>query len=108
MAVGSGYVYLSLLGTLLILVVLNYLTYFEKFIDRHHKIREYKIAVVNYHDIQHCEELFKRNHLKFTLAKQQYTQGNLSTTWVVTGNNKNHEILMKNLMEDDKIIAYQF
>lgn len=108
MAVGSGYVYLSLLGTLLILVVLNYLTYFEKFIDRHHKIREYKIAVVNYHDIQHCEELFKKNHLKFTLAKQQYTQGNLSTTWVVTGNNTNHEILMKSLMEDDKIIAYQF
>jgi putative Mg2+ transporter-C (MgtC) family protein len=108
MAVGSGYFYIALLGTILILLVLNTLTFFERFIDKKHKIREYKIAVVNYHDIKHCEELFKTNHLKFMMSKQQYTQGNLATTWIVTGNNSNHENLMKNLMEDEKIIAYQF
>ncbi len=108
MAVGSGYVYLSLLGTVLVLLVLNSLTFFEKFIDKVHKIREYKIAVTDYHDIPHCEALFKNHQLKFSLSKQQYTQGNLSTTWIVTGKNTRHEALMKNLMTDDKIIAYQF
>lgn len=108
MAVGSGYVYLALLGTALVLLILSSLTYFERFIDKKHKIREYKIAVVNYHDIKHCEELFVKNNLKFILSKQQYTQGNLATTWIITGNNTHHEALMKNLMEDEKIIAYQF
>ncbi|WP_051289183.1 MgtC/SapB family protein [Chryseobacterium daeguense] len=108
MAVGSGYVYLAVLGIILILLILSSLTIFEKLIDREHKIREYKIAVVNYHDIEHCEEIFKKNHLKFSISKQQYTQGNLATSWIVTGKSIHHKALMKNLMEDEKIIAYQF
>jgi putative Mg2+ transporter-C (MgtC) family protein len=108
MAVGSGYVYLSLLGTVLVLLILNSLTYLQNFIDNNHKIREYKIAVVSPKDIEHCQDLFKSHHLKFIVAKQQYTQGNLSTSWILTGKNTNHEALMKSLMDDEKIIAYQF
>jgi putative Mg2+ transporter-C (MgtC) family protein len=108
MAVGSGYVYLSLLGTVLVLLILNSLTYLQNFIDNNHKIREYKIAVVSSKDIEHCQDLFKSHHLKFIVAKQQYTKGNLSTSWILTGKNTNHEALMKSLMDDEKIIAYQF
>lgn len=108
MAVGSGYVYLSILGTILVLLTLSTLTLFEIFIDKKHKIREYKIAVVNYQDIKHCEEIFKLNHLKSSVSKQQYTQGNIAITWIITGTSANHEALIKTLMEDEKIIAYQF
>jgi len=108
MAIGSGYVYLSLLGTVLVLLILSSLTYFEKYIDRKHKIREYKIAVINAKEIPHCEDLFKKHSLKFVISKQQYTQGNLATSWILTGKNTNHEALMKDLMEDETIIAYQF
>ena len=108
MAVGSGYVYLAVLGTVLILLILSSLTNLEKLIDREHKIREYKIAVNKYHDIPYCEELFRKHNLKYSVSKQQYTQGNLSTSWIITGKNTNHEALMKSLMEDDHIIAYQF
>ncbi|WP_449386692.1 MgtC/SapB family protein [Chryseobacterium lineare] len=108
MAVGSGYVYLAFMGTVLVLLILSSLNQFEKLIDREHKIREYKIAVVNYHDVPYCEELFRAHHLKFAISKQQYTQGNLATSWIITGKNINHEALMKSLMEDERIIAYQF
>ncbi len=108
MAIGSGYVYLSLLGTVLILLILSSLTYFEKFIDKKHKIREYKIAVTQAEEVPHCEELFRKHNLKFVVSKQQYTQGNLATSWILTGKNTNHEALMKDLMEDERIIAYQF
>ncbi len=108
MAVGSGYVYLALLGTILVLVILSSLTRFENLIDKEHKIREYKIAVTNYRDMPYCEELFRKHHLKYSVSKQQYNQGNLSTTWTITGKKINHEALMKNLMEDERIIAYQF
>ncbi|SHK44177.1 MgtC/SapB family protein [Chryseobacterium polytrichastri] len=108
MAVGSGYVYLSLLGTALILFILHSLTYLQNFIDNNHKIREYKIAVTSSEQIRHCEELFRNNNLKHLMIGQQYTLGNLSTTWRLTGKNKRHETLIKQLMNDPKIIAYQF
>ncbi|MGE4514645.1 MAG: MgtC/SapB family protein [Chryseobacterium sp.] len=108
MAVGSGYVYLAVTGAVLVLLILGSLNHFEKFIDREHKIREYKIAVINHLDIPYCEELFRKNHLRYAILKQQYTQGNLSTSWIITGRNINHEALMKSLMEDERIIAYQF
>ncbi|REC63382.1 MgtC/SapB family protein [Chryseobacterium pennae] len=47
MAVGSGYVYFSLLGTALVLIILSALTYLQSFIDNYNKIREYKVGVTN-------------------------------------------------------------
>lgn len=108
MAVGSGYVYLSLLGTVLVLLILSSLTYLQNFIDNNHKIREYKIVVTASDEIRHCEELFRNNNLKHLMIRQQYTVGNLATTWRLTGKNKHHETLIKQLMNDPKIIAYQF
>ncbi|MFP3833294.1 MgtC/SapB family protein [Chryseobacterium sp. SIMBA_028] len=108
MAVGSGYVYFSLLGTALVLIVLSALTYLQSFIDNYNKIREYKIAVTDSIGFKHCETIFKDHHLKYLMIKQQYTQGNLTVTWRLTGKNSYHEEVIKCLMEDPKIIAYQF
>ncbi|MDN3694501.1 MgtC/SapB family protein [Chryseobacterium tructae] len=108
MAVGSGYVYFSLLGTALVLIILSALTYLQSFIDNYHKVREYKIGFSHSEDARHCEELFKEHHLKYLLIKQQYTQGNITVTWRITGKNTQHEKLMKDLIDDSKIIAYQF
>ncbi|MDY0931584.1 MgtC/SapB family protein [Chryseobacterium sp. CFBP8996] len=108
MAVGSGYVYLSLLGTVLVLLILSSLTYFQTYIDHTHKIREYKIAVSNKESLDYCEELFKRNHLKFVVVKQQFSKGSSSTTWLLTGKNNHHENLIQQMMNDEKIDSFQF
>ncbi|EJL74266.1 MgtC/SapB family protein [Chryseobacterium populi] len=108
MAVGSGYVYLSLLGTVLVLLILSSLNYLQNFIDNNHKIREYKISVSDSEYIEHCEDLFRQHHLKYLMMRQQYTEGNLATIWRLTGKNNHHENLIKSLMDDKKIIAYQF
>ncbi|AZB30204.1 MULTISPECIES: MgtC/SapB family protein [Chryseobacterium] len=108
MAVGSGYVYLSLLGTVLVLLILSSLTYFQTYIDHTHKIREYKIAVSNRENLDYCEQLFKRNHLKFVVIKQQFSKGSSSTTWLLTGKNNHHENLIKQMMNDEKIDSFQF
>lgn len=108
MAVGSGYVYLSLLGTVLVLLILSSLTYFQTYIDHTHKIREYKIAVSNRENLDYCEELFKRNHLKFVVIKQQFSKGSSNTTWLLTGKNNHHENLIQQMMNDEKIDSFQF
>ena len=108
MAVGSGYVYLSLLGTVLVLLILSSLTYFQTYIDHRHKIREYKIAVSNRENLDYCEELFKMNHLKFVVVKQQFSKGSSNTTWIITGKNNHHENLIQQMMNDEKIDSFQF
>lgn len=108
MAVGAGYVYLSLLGTVLVLLILSSLTYFQTYIDHTHKIREYKIAVSNRENLDYCEELFKRNHLKFVVVKQQFSKGSSNTTWLLTGKNNHHENLIQQMMNDEKIDSFQF
>ncbi|MCX8534274.1 MgtC/SapB family protein [Chryseobacterium luquanense] len=108
MALGSGYVYLSLLGTVLILLILSSLTYFQNFIDSNHKIREYKIVVSNKEGLQYCENLFKENNLKFIIIRQQFSSENLVTTWRLTGKNRCHDILIKVMMSDQKINSFAF
>jgi len=108
MAVGSGYVYLSLVGTALVLLILSALIYLQEFIDNRHKIREYRIAVSGREDIQYCEKVFKDHHLKYLLIKLQYTKDNLAITWKLTGDNKDHDKIIQSLINDPKIIAYQF
>lgn len=108
MAVGAGYVYLSLLGTVLILLILSSLSYFQNFIDQNHKLREYKITVSKPEDLKYCENLFKTHQLKFTVVKQQFSKENLSTGWLLTGKNKNHEMLIQQMMYDEKINSFQF
>lgn len=108
MAVGSGYVYLAVLGTLLVLLILSSLTFFERLIDKEHKIREYRITVASHHDMEYCKNLFERHHLKSIISKQQYSEGMLTTSWIITGKGAGHEALMKSLMEDEKITGYEF
>ena len=108
MAVGSGYVYLSFLGTVLVLLILSSLTYFQNYIDQNHKIREYKINVSHKNDLEYCKILFKDNHLKSAMIKQQFSKEGSVTSWLLTGKNDNHENLILQMMSDEKINSFQF
>lgn len=108
MAIGSGYVYLSVLGTFLVLLVLSSLHFIEKMIDQRHKISEYKISVLNKNDLAYSESLFTNNHLKYCIEAQDYNGERIFTTYIITGKRHQHEALRKQLMDDDKITSYQF
>ena len=108
MCVGSGYIYLALLGFALVMAILSLLTYLQDYIDNHHKIREYKITTSSQDDFIYCESIFKKHHLNFTITKQQYGQGILATTWRLSGKNRHHQALIHQLMDDEKITSYQF
>ncbi|MGG1923826.1 MgtC/SapB family protein [Chryseobacterium cucumeris] len=108
MAVGSGYVYIALLGTTLVLLILSALTYLQNFIDNYNKVREYKIAVTDSQDIKYCENIFKENHLRYQMLKQQYSQESFTVIWRLTGKNSHHEEVISSLVDDPKIKAYQF
>ncbi|MCI3938374.1 MgtC/SapB family protein [Chryseobacterium aahli] len=108
MAVGSGYVYLSLMGTVLVLLILSSLTYLQNFIDNNHKIREYRIVVKNFEDVAYFENIFKNYHLKFFVVRQKFNQENITTTWMLTGKHTNHDLFIQQLRHDEKVNAYEF
>jgi len=108
MAVGSGYVYIALLGTVLVLLVLSLLIYLQNIIDKNHKIREYEITVTGKKNLEHCEKLFKQNQLHFTVIKQQFSHEGSVTTWRLTGKNFRHEHLIQQLKEDENIDSFSY
>ncbi|MDQ1097197.1 MULTISPECIES: MgtC/SapB family protein [Chryseobacterium] len=108
MAVGAGHIYIALLGTLLVLLVLSMLTYMEKLIDKNHKITEYRITVSHPEDLRYCEQVFEHHHLKASISKQKYSHGTFSITWIITGKKRSHELLIKVLKNNSRIISYEF
>jgi len=108
MAVGSGYVYLSLTGTVLVLLILSSLTYLQNLIDNNHKIREYKIVLTNLEDLVYIDSMFKKYKLKSFVIQQKFTQENITTAWILTGKSKNHNQFIEQLQHDAKVNAYEF
>ncbi len=108
MCIGSGHIYLALLGTALVLIVLTVLSRLQDFIDNRHKIREYSVTTADQKDTAYCETLFNRYNLKFAMVRQRYDTNGFSTTWKITGRVSSHQALLHQLMNDSRIHAYQF
>ncbi|WP_008582333.1 MgtC/SapB family protein [Niabella soli] len=108
MAAGSGHIYLALLGTVVVMAILRLLLPLQRYIDTHHKIREYKIVTQSYTDFELCIEVFKKYNLDYALLRETKEVNHFSRTWVVTGSLQKHERLTNNLINNPKIISYQF
>lgn len=93
---------------MLVIFILNSLTYLQNFIDENHKIREYTIEITNADDLKYCENLFSENHLSFVLLRQSADQQSITTSWRLTGNHKKHEKFINSLIKSEKIISYKF
>lgn len=108
MCIGAGYVYLGLLGSVIVLIILVGLTYLQNYIDDYHKIKNYTILTKSKEEYEYSQTLFKKFDLKFSVGKQHATDGNVSTTWLVRGKSKQHKMLMKQLLDDKIIKTFQF
>lgn len=64
--------------------------------------------VTKQEDLEYCENLFKKNNLRFNVVKQSFSKENSSTSWLLTGKNKNHEMLIQQMMQDGRISSFQF
>ncbi|WP_300602214.1 MgtC/SapB family protein [Niabella sp.] len=108
MSAGAGHIYLALVGTAVVLVILKLLMPIQKFIDNHHKIREYKIATATITDFEACIALFREYRLKPLLVSEQKSAEGFSRTWQVTGTLKNHNQLVSRMVQDPRILSYHF
>ncbi|WP_314338286.1 MgtC/SapB family protein [Acinetobacter guillouiae] len=109
MAAGAGYEYLAFVGTLLVLVVLVFLVYFQEKIEAIHQARNYRILRdYQQETLDKYEELFKQYNMKILRGVQNKTEKQIVGRWVLIGSAQNHKKLTNYLLLDQEIKELSF
>lgn len=109
MAAGAGYEYLAFIGTILVLIVLIFLVYFQDKIEAIHQSRNYQILCdYQQETLDKYEELFKQYNMKVLRGVQNKTEKQIIGRWVVIGSAQNHKKLTHYLLLDPNIKELSF
>jgi len=110
MAIGSGYLLISVCAAILILLVLFIFMLLEGWIDRINQIHVYKIVCQFESETLHrYEDLFRCHHLKFRRSSQRKSEENLITgEWVVQGSESNHRHCIHEILRDLRVREFEF
>ncbi|ATZ62682.1 MgtC/SapB family protein [Acinetobacter bereziniae] len=109
MAAGAGYEYLAFIGTILVLIVLIFLVYFQDKIEAIHQSRNYRILCdYQQETLDKYEELFKQYNMKVLRGVQNKTEKQIIGRWVVIGSAQNHKNLTHYLLLDPNIKELSF
>ncbi|MDR0235582.1 MgtC/SapB family protein [Acinetobacter sp.] len=109
MAAGAGYEYLACIGTILVLIVLIFLVYFQDKIEAIHQSRNYRILCdYQQETLDKYEELFKQYNMKVLRGVQNKTEKQIIGRWVVIGSAQNHKKLTHYLLLDPNIKELSF
>ena len=109
MAVGAGYLILSLFATLIVLIVLILLIYVQERIEHRHQARTYRIVCpYRQETLDKYEELFKEYGMQVIRNTQRKTEHRITGRWVLIGTADNHRHLTEYLLDDPSIIELSF
>lgn len=109
MAVGSGYYEQATGVTVVVLLALLIFPYVENFVERRFTKRTYRI-VKKYENesLDAYEEHIRTSNLKLHRGKQELANGIISGTWTAVGSPKSHKKFVDRMLNDQKIIAFDF
>lgn len=109
MAIGAGYYEQATGVTLVVLIALLTFPFIEEMVERRFTKRVYRI-VKKYEDesLEKYEEDIKTLGLKLTRGKQELANGIISGTWTAIGSPKNHKRFVDRMLQDKKILAFDF
>lgn len=109
MAVGAGYVLLSLFATFIVLIVLIMLIYVQERIEHVHQARSYRIVCLYQQEtLDKYEELFKDFGMQVIRNTQHKTEQKITGRWVLIGSAENHSKLTEYLLNDANIMELSF
>lgn len=110
MGIGGGYLLVSAIAGVLILVVLFIFSLLEGWIDKVNQIRTYKIVCpFEKETLGRYEVIFKTHHLRFKRTRQAKTADDLiSGEWIVQGSEQNHRHVIHCLLHDPTVKAFEY
>lgn len=109
MAVGAGEYFLSVAGTVVVLIVLSVFEFFTNRISQWHQERSYKVTVSRYSDfeknmIAHVDEL----RLGFKKEREMKIEQNTVIIFNLRGSEKRLDAFNSFLKGSDQVIAYEY
>ncbi|RZK52526.1 MAG: MgtC/SapB family protein [Pedobacter sp.] len=109
MAVGSDYYEQAIGVTFVVLIALLIFPFVENFVERRFTKRTYRI-VKRYENesLDDYEEYIRNSKLKLSRGKQELANGIISGSWTAVGSPKNHKKFVDRMLQDTKIIAFDF
>ena len=109
MAIGAGYYEQATGVTLVVLFALLTFPFLEEMVEQRFTKRIYRI-VKKYENesLEKYEEDIKTSGLRLNRGKQELANGIISGTWVAIGSPKNHKRFVDRMLQDKKIIAFDF
>lgn len=109
MAAGSGYYIWAILGAVAVLFVLWGMLPLENFIDRTHRVRNYRIVTsYNQQTLLHYEAIFSALGLQSERGKQSRVGDEIVGQWTVIGTDEKHQLLIEKLLSDQRIKEFDF
>jgi putative Mg2+ transporter-C (MgtC) family protein len=108
LCVGTGQIYLAVIGTVLVLFTLRTLSYVEFWFDALHKVREYQITLAKDMHPNEFQNHFKAHGLKSFLLRESASEQYTEYTWKVSGKNRQHLSFVETLRKDKKIQSYTY
>ncbi|WP_374663247.1 MgtC/SapB family protein [Acinetobacter sp.] len=109
MAVGAGYVLLSLFAAFIVMIVLVMLIYVQERIEQVHQARTYRIVCMYQQEtLDKYEELFKDFDMQVIRNTQHKTEQKITGRWVLIGTAENHRKLTEYLLDDSDIMELSF
>lgn len=109
MAVGGGYYEQAIGVTAIVLFSLIVFPYLEEIVVQRYTKRTYKVVKAFEHDsLDMYEEYITQSKLRFIRGKQQMKDGKISGTWIAVGSPKHHKLFVDRMLNDEKILAFDF
>ena len=109
MAVGAGFFEQATSVTVVVILALLIFPFLEKLIERRFTRRIYRIVKLYENEsLDRYEEDIKSSKLKFTRGKQSLVNGKISGVWIAIGSPKNHKRFVGKMLNDKKLVEFDF
>ncbi|TAE98672.1 MAG: MgtC/SapB family protein [Runella slithyformis] len=109
MAVGDGLYEIAIVGGALVILALYALVPVQNYIKRRNQIRNYRVvAKFQQKLLKQYENLFEQFGMQARRGAQTRTLDTITGNWIVQGSEKQHEKLIKHLLNDPQVIEFDF
>jgi putative Mg2+ transporter-C (MgtC) family protein len=109
MGVGAGYEWTAIAGCILLLPILYAFTFVEKWLDKINSLHVYKIVCLYNPGVkEQYEQLFKTYKLRTEPGVFRREGDTFSASWSVQGREKNHQRLIKEILDDPTVKSFEF
>lgn len=109
MGIADGAYLVVIIGTIVILISLLFLTILEKWLDNINQTRNYKIvSVYKPNLLLEYERLLKECNLKYNCVRKAKRGEYISGTWLVEGVEENHNRFVEKILHDSSVKEFEF